>query len=368
MLGPLLCSVLLGLSRISVNMASINDKLQQAAPRNQELLLILAETDHAKPSLEQQNRYIAMLEDEVKQVDKQIVKLEQKRKLELKDHEKYSSSVMKRFAYKVGRKEAKFNEKASKEEKEYFDALQEEHKSKVMRETLGTNLSDAQKVKVDLDAVSARHKKAQQDLDDLYDSIFEGPTPGYPEEDAQEQAAHDALNQYHDARVRLETETQVLTLLGNAGARMTESQKQLAVARSHSQMDMFGGGAMSDMMERNALSRAEMALMQAKMEVERAQILSSDVHPMPAVHIAQGNLMSDVLFDNIFTDMAFHEKIKAAQAEQETAHRDLDAQFLNSKQRLANMNDHLKMLAENLGNARVGLQRVRQDAFTRVQS
>ena len=244
--------------------------------------------------------------------------------------------------------------------------LQEEHKTKEIRKNSGQSLNEAQNTKKDLENAAARHKKAQQDLDDLYDSIFEGPTPGFPEEDSKEQAAHDALNQYHDARVRVESESQVLTLLGNAGSKMKLSQAFLQEARQYSQWDMFGGGAMSDMMERSALNKAEITCMEAKMAVDQARRLSPEVHPMPQVNIAQGNLMSDVFFDNIFTDMAFHEKIKASPAEQEVAHRDLDAQFISAKQRLEYSKQQLKSLADHLESSRVALQQTRQEVFARV--
>lgn len=347
-------------------MESVQSKIQAAIPRNQELLQVLADTDYAPPALEQQTRYIADVENEIKQLDSKIKELEEKRKKELKDHEKYRDSVMKRFAYKVSRKEAKFNEKASKEEKEYFDVLQEEHKSKEIRKNSEINLTEARNAKQELEKAASRHKKAQQDLDDLYDSIFEGPTPGFPEEDSKEQAAHDALNQYHDMRVRVESESQVLTLLGNAGSKMKLSQAFLQEARQYSQWDMFGGGAMSDMMERSALNKAEITCREAQMAVDQARRLSPEVHPMPPVNIAQGNLMSDVFFDNIFTDMAFHEKIKASQAEQVVAHRDLDSQFINAKQRLESSKQQLKQLANTLEISRVALQQTRSEAFARV--
>lgn len=69
-------------------------------------------------------------------MDTQIRTLETNRDKEFKEHEKYRDSVMKRFAYKIGRKTEKFGAKASKEEREYFDALHEEHKTKEMRKTL----------------------------------------------------------------------------------------------------------------------------------------------------------------------------------------------------------------------------------------
>lgn len=226
-------------------MESVQSKIQAAAPRNQDLLETLSETDYAKPALEQQKRYIADVENEIRQLDKRIKELEQRRKKELKEHEKYRDSVMKRFAYKVSRKQEKFDVKAEKEEREYFEVLQEEHKANEMRKNLGNTLAEAQRQRSELEGTASRHDQAQRGLDELYDSIFEGPTPEFPEEDSKEYSANDALNQYHNMRVRVESETQVRNILDNALQKISIAKYALAEARSHSQMDMFGGGMMS---------------------------------------------------------------------------------------------------------------------------
>lgn len=347
-------------------MESIQSKIQAAATRNSELLQTLSETDYAKPALEQQTRYVADLENQIRQLDTSLKTLEDKRKKELKDHEKYRDSVMKRFAYKVGRKEAKFNERASKEEREYFEVLQEEHKTQEMRKNAGNALTDAQKSQADLKNVLARHQQAQRELDELYDSIFEGPTPGFPEEDDREQAAHTALNQFHDMRVKVEADRQIINILGNAQARMNAAKYHLAEARSHSQMDLFGGGAISDMMERNALQKAEIAVTEARYAVEQARRMSPEVQPLMPVRIAQGNIMTDVFFDNIFTDLDFHEKIKQSQAEQEKALQGLNAQLAAARRRHDALNQNMKRLATTLEDSRRALQQTRQEAFQRT--
>jgi len=226
-------------------MEDIQSKIQAAAPRNQELLQTLSETDYAKPALEQQKRYVADVENEIKQLHKHLKQLEEKRKKELKDHEKYRDSVMKRFAYKIGGKREKFNVKAEKEEREYFEVLQEEHKATEMRKNLSSTLDEAQKHRSELEGAASRHDQAQRSLDELYDTIFEGPTPEFPEEDSKEYSANDALNRYHNMRVHVESEAQVLKILSNAAQKMSLAKYALAEARSHSQMDMFGGGMMS---------------------------------------------------------------------------------------------------------------------------
>lgn len=226
-------------------MDPIQSKLQAAAPLNQDLLRALSETDYAKPALEQQKRYITDLEQQIQQLEKHLMALEEKRKKELKEHEKYRDSVMKRFAFKVSRKQEKFNAQAEKEEREYFEVLQEEHKAQEMRKNLWSTLAEAQRQMSELENTATSHDQAQRSLDELYDSIFEGPTPGFEEEDASETSANDALNRYHTMRVHVESETQVMKILGNALQKMSVARQALAEARSHSQMDMFGGGMMS---------------------------------------------------------------------------------------------------------------------------
>ena len=102
-------------------MTSIQATIQNAAPRNQELLTILSQTDYAPPSLEHQKAYIADLEKDLKEIASRLATLQRQREKELKEHEKYRDSVMKRFAYKVARKKEKFEARASKEEQDYLE-------------------------------------------------------------------------------------------------------------------------------------------------------------------------------------------------------------------------------------------------------
>ena len=82
---------------------------------------------------------------------------------------------------------------------------------------------------------------------------------------------------------------------------------------------------MADMMERNALVNAQGNASQVEMLVSQATRASPQVQPIGRIDIARGSvafsscflllisasyflssLISDVFFDNIFTDMAFH--------------------------------------------------------------
>jgi hypothetical protein len=344
-------------------MSSITTQIQAAAPRNRELLTILSETDHASPALEQQRRYLADLETELKSTQQQIRVLDRKREKELKEHVQYRDSVMKRLAYKVGRKTDKFEARAAKEEREYFDVLQEEHRAKDQEKSLKQLREDALRARDELEALAAKHAEAQKELDGLYDSIFQGPTPDFPEEDDKERSSGVALQTFHDARVQSEAGTQALNSLTDASRRLQDAMTYIEEALSYSRMDMFGGGAMTDMMERNALHNAEMKVSEGYWLVSQAQRMAPGIQPLPPIGIAQGSIMSDVFFDNIFTDMAFHDKIKASKEDLVRATSVLNGQLAAARQRQQGLDGDANNKSLALEASRSELQKARERIF-----
>ncbi|KAI1415864.1 hypothetical protein F5Y13DRAFT_139238 [Hypoxylon sp. FL1857] len=347
-------------------MASITNKIKEAAPRNRELLAILYETDHAPPALEQQKRFIDDLNNELSTVQKRIAVLDRQRVQEFKEHKKYRDSVMKRFAYRVSGKTDKFEAKAEKEEKEYFAVLQKERQAKEQEENIRDMRSKALEAQSDLEAEASRHAEAQKQLDNLYDSIFQGPTPAFPEEDRSEQDAESALQAYHNSRVLVEAESQVVSLLTEAMERLRKALIYTDEALSRSRMDMFGGGTFSDFMERNALDKAESQVNQMISLVQQAQRISPNVQDLPAVGIAHGSLMGDVFFDNIFSDMAFHDRIKASWSGLQRAQESLKDQMTLAKSRYQQAEQEMNAHAATLKAAREELQRARERIFERI--
>lgn len=350
-------------------MTAIQVKLQAAATTNNSLLATLSATDYAAPALAQQTAYISDLTAALKKADKDIAALGAARKKELKDHEKYRDSVMRRFAYKVSRKEAAFAEKAAVEEREYFEALQKEHRANEERRALLASLDEAQIARTRLVDTAGEHDAAQKELDALYDGIFAGATPAFPAEDEAEEIVRRAQVKYGEAGAQKERAHQVLDLMQEAGMNMARAKQSIERALSCSRMDMFGGGAMADMMERSALGEAETQMQSVHRLVAQAcRMAPQTVKPLPVTDIAQGNLMSDVFFDNIFTDMAFHDKIKQSQVGLQTTSRVLDQQIQAARLSLRDFQDAEGVASAELASARDALQKQRQKAFESVNA
>src|SRR5271170_5659239 len=161
---------------------SARDQILSSASQNTRILTALGKVDDAPSALKQHTFYMADLEREISRTDAAIKTLDHDLKAQRKEHEKYRDSTLRRFAYKVGGKKEKFESKAEKEEREYVDTLNVELKVKARRELLKTQWEEAEKSKEEIELAVKERARLQKELDDLYNSIFAGPTPEFPEE------------------------------------------------------------------------------------------------------------------------------------------------------------------------------------------
>ena len=348
---------------------SAKERIISSASKNEELLAALAETDYAPSALQQAVAYVNDVESQLAAETKNISNLAVKVDKELHDHEKYRDSRMKRLAYKLGGKKEKFEATAEKEEREYHDALQEKFNAERRLEDLKARLEDARTTKAQHAEVAARHQSYQTQLQALYRSIFDGPTPEFPDEDAAENSVVQAGHRYNYVQGQLNVELQVLHMLADADKKMNAAHQAIQDALHASRADMLGfGGVFADVKERNSLSLAQSNADQVQMLVDMARRAQPLVEPIGHMEIAQGNFMSDVLFDNIFTDMNFHSKIQAAELSLKKAHSNL----LRQGDAATSRSDNLKIQARDaegiLQQTRNNLDRVRREVFRRVNA
>jgi DNA repair exonuclease SbcCD ATPase subunit len=344
----------------------IRTKIHDAAQRNASLLQGLHETDSAPSQLEQQNAYIADLDRQIASTTKRVKDLKGKTALELKDHEKYRDSTMRRFAHKATGRKEKFAEKAAKEEKEYFDAMQAQKSAEDELSYLQHLLSEAHTARTDFQASTDLHKELQSQLDKLYNSIFAGHTPGFPTEDMAESAVTNSQQHLSTLTQSLEREKHVLFILGQMSQKLSDARNQLSGAYDMSQFDMFGGGTMSSMRKRNYLELAESCVQQVRMLQDQIAHMNVGVPSLGDLNIHLGSIWSDVVFDNIFTDMDMHDKIKGSMAQVERAGNQCGQIIREREGRLRGVQGEVKAAEGQLKEARAELQKVREEAFAKV--
>lgn len=346
--------------------SSVEQQIFNAGERNTQLLETLAGTDGAGSALAEHKRFLQDLQDQLKQSDQRIQKLDAERQKRLGEHEKYRDSHVRRFVFKASGKKEKFAQRAEDGEREYFKALQDSQQEHGVNDSIRAQVDDAQRAEPQLQAEVDKHDAAQRELDTLYGRIFDGPTPQFPDEDAREQRYAAALHGHQRTRARFDAETQAVAQLNLADRAMTRALQEIDQALGYSRMDMFGGGAMSDMMERSHLSQADRLMLLARNHAERARAASPQVRDLPEVRINHGSIMSDVFFDNIMTDYAFHQEIKRGQAELARCYNCLQDLGSSADNRRRTLQEQLRRQEQELTAARAELQRAREDVFRSV--
>jgi len=155
--------------------------------------------------------------------------------------------------------------------------------------------------------------------------------------------------------------SRAFSLLKQAERAMLMASQAVGQAQSASTMDMFGGGAMMDVMERNALAEAQRYADQARTYVIQARQLQPGIRELQSVDMPMGNLMSDMFFDNVFTDMAFHQKIQGAAARLEQRRRELHGIISSFGAHLQGLSDDSRAAEADLNKTRDNLEKVRRE-------
>ncbi|CAK9781279.1 hypothetical protein CC85DRAFT_286082 [Cutaneotrichosporon oleaginosum] len=347
----------------------MTDKVADNADAHRELLLSLQAVDYAPPTLAQVKKQLSTSQTELEQEKRTIALLEASTKKEFKDwkdiQQRTHKRVWTRLKHPSSHREI-LSAREEKEEREYVDALAKEQASKARIETLEVQVTElAQQVK-DLEPYAREHANLTRQLAQLYARVFDGPTPGYPEEDAAERAFQEAARRFDGLQGEIANEKRAQELLRGALQRMAMAVRACASAESYSQWDMFGGGTMSDMMERSELANAQRAADQARMMVMQAQTLQPAIRGFGPINMPQGNLMSDVFFDNIFTDYAFHQKIKAAAVQLQRAFLQLQDVTRQSQGHLEGLLRDGRDRAHTLEGARNTLELTRRQIMERA--
>ncbi|KAJ8113314.1 hypothetical protein OPT61_g4520 [Boeremia exigua] len=347
-------------------MTSIQSKVHEAASQHAHLLQGLAETDQAPSQLQQQDAYLKDLKAQETSTSKRVEDLRKKTNLELQDHKKYSESTFRRFAHKASGRKERFAEKAAKEEREYFDAMQEQKTGEDELAYVRQLKAEAEVLRQKFDSDTTRHNELQSQLDQLYNSIFAGQTPEFPDEDRKEEACNAASQHVQSIHQELEKERHVLFLLRQISTKLSEARRHLDDAHSMSQWDMFGGGTMASMQKRSHLERAESSIQQVRMLQQQIQHVAPHLPSLGQLNIASGSIWGDVVFDNIFSDMEMHDKIKDSEAQVDKAGHKCGDMVRESEQREQRLLGDVQNANRQLKDARIELQNARETAFKGV--
>ncbi|KAJ9111334.1 hypothetical protein QFC20_002625 [Naganishia adeliensis] len=342
----------------------MSEEISARAAEHDALLRSIEAVDYAPPTLKQVQVQLKQNQAQLADDIKKLKALEAATKKEYAEWIAIRDRTHKRIWTKISHPRSNkeiLSSKEQKEEREYLDAFAEEHKLRAEKEALEAQVREMEDEIKSLTQIAREHTRLRNELMRLYETVFGGPTPAHPEEDQAEQAYKSAQEAYDKIQGEITNESRAFALLQQADRTMIGAARSLAQAEDASTWDMFGGGAMMDMMERSALSEAQRQADTARMLVMQARTLQPAIQELAMLDMPQGNLMSDMFFDNIFIDMAFHQKIQAAVARSRQVHQSLRSVLAQSQSHLATLKTHGATAEAELNRSRKRLEDVRKE-------
>jgi ABC-type phosphate transport system auxiliary subunit len=122
------------------------------------------------------------------------------------------------------------------------------------------------------------------------------------------------------------------------------------------------------MSENNSLVSCEGHVQRVEMLIKQAQRIQPAVRNIGDMRVAQMNFMTNVVFDNIFSDLQLRDRIKQPQAHLKIAQASLVAELQSSRERSSALQTELDEAKARLDQKRAELQQVRSRAFERLAS
>ncbi len=134
-------------------------------------------------------------------------------------------------------------------------------------------------------------------------------------------------------------------------------------------MDAWGfADGFAEMQEHNALALCTQNVAQAQMIMGRAQRVQPDIKSLPEVKIAQMNIMTNVIFDNIFSDMNMLDRVDNSAWQIRKAQEGLAKEIKASDERMKRVKMESDGVKAVLDQTRLELQNIRKAAFEKLGS
>ncbi|TVY16698.1 hypothetical protein LARI1_G003900 [Lachnellula arida] len=338
-----------------------------AAADNARLLKTLSETDYAFSALQQNNSHITTLKKEAVQEEWLLKKRSQTVAKEYREHVEYKSSHLKRLAYQLGGKKEQFEAEACKEEREWLEAVQRELNVKNSLEQIRRNLADAVSTNADLHAAAAIHSSAQAELDALYSSVFDGPTPDVPGEDEKEAEVVAAEGTSNALQLSFTAENKAHAVLLDAHNYLIRAQAKIEDALTAARAAAWDGGNHAAA-KSNALRKAHLHVSEVEILMLQARRVQPLIKPIGKMEIPELRFMTDVVFNDFSSNRNVKERIKEAQRMLALAKQNLKRELDAAKDRIAVTEGELNNARRILGKKKEELQQIRAAAFDRVAS
>lgn len=157
-------------------MASASQAIASRADEHQQLLQTLGELDYAPSALIQAQERLKTLQADVASKREALSKYARETKREWDEWQAVQTSMLKRASLRIKGGRDNLNQRVEKEEAEWLDALRAESHEKDQFAMLEQEINEMQTLVKDLEGLKATHDQTQARLDQLYETVFSGPS------------------------------------------------------------------------------------------------------------------------------------------------------------------------------------------------
>ncbi|KAH6918168.1 hypothetical protein BKA70DRAFT_1246438 [Coprinopsis sp. MPI-PUGE-AT-0042] len=322
----------------------LQEKILACGEYHLQLVSGIAELDHASPSLETHQTHLADLKKRLATSKKKLQDKERATLWPSMEHKDLSKSRVRRFFGKE-----KFEKRVEEAARKLHEAVQAETQARETRDELQKLYDDALAEEASLKEKIKKHKALKSDQLALFSQLFDGPTPVFPQEDQLEESVKELRKQRLATEKTLGEETKATDILEKANATMNTAASNIQDAITFSMMDIAQrGGGNPDLAKRTWLKHTTRNVNEAKALVQKAIAACPRVQPMPEVTIAGKSYWSDVFFDNVSSDVAFHSKIKESAGHVQTAQQKVRQEYATAAVRKQLATEVLKAITTEL--------------------
>jgi hypothetical protein len=209
----------------------VRDAVLASASENSVLLVRLASTSEAPSTFQAHLAHVTHLRDTLTQQNTELETLKQSIYAQSKTHQKFRDSIARRFLYRATGMLKKFDVKAMGAEREYFTALGAQSRATDRQAQLEREYKEAITAQIPLEAAAEEHDEVHAKIDALYESLFAGPTPGFTNEDLQENLLYATRGNNENTKERIVAARRGIKLLNQAQTSLGRAQRHIETAR-----------------------------------------------------------------------------------------------------------------------------------------
>lgn len=283
------------------------ETIRRAGPKYLALQQTLTETDWAATALPEIQKRLHEAEEAAKRLRADIQKFDHRSKDQLERFQNLKHHSVKRAWYRTT---GKLEEKIQEEEKQWLKEYERVQAAKARGEEQDKEVEEARRIYTQCVRAKEANGRAKQALAALLEELFSGPTPSYPSEDEYEQNLAAARGRLDNIQILAKREQSVMGNLQKAHQCLLASLQELQRSLNMNTFDMFSQGGYADWAVHSSLANARNLAARADFLVSEVRRLDPSLPHIGDLHIQQENVVFNIIFDNIFTDLRMRQLIQ----------------------------------------------------------